>query len=111
MVDETRQRLFFALWPTDVIREEIVSTFNQSPQSRLKGKRVLSSNLHITLHFIGYVTQQQRDCLHQAARSVMAAPFNLELDRYGHFYRARVFWMGLTAQFTRSILMARCVFL
>lgn len=51
-------------------------------------------NLHMTLHFIGNVDGATRDCLHRAAQRITGEAFELQLDRYGHFYRARVFWMG-----------------
>ncbi len=94
MTDETRQRLFFALWPSDAIRETIVNRFEQTTQAHLNARRVIPANIHITLHFIGNVTQTQRDCLHQAASLIKADAFTLNLDRYGHFYQARVFWLG-----------------
>lgn len=94
MADDIKHRLFFALWPSDDVRNAIMFRFNQSPQAGLRAKQVVPDNLHITLHFIGNVTDQQRECLHLAAKSIKADPFTLELDRYGHFYKARVFWLG-----------------
>lgn len=52
------------------------------------------SNLHITLHFIGNVYKEKVDCLHEVAKNISAESFSLNLDCYGHFYKARVFWMG-----------------
>lgn len=95
MADDIKQhRVFFALWPSDDVRDAIVSRFSQSPQAAAKARQVVPHNLHVTLHFIGNVTQQQKDCLHQAACSLKADAFTLALDRYGHFYQARVFWLG-----------------
>jgi len=56
---------------------------------------MLSSNLHITLHFIGNVSGQQMSCLHQAAQTVSGTSFELTLDHYGYFKKPKVFWMGL----------------
>ncbi|HEY9051371.1 MAG TPA: RNA 2',3'-cyclic phosphodiesterase [Gammaproteobacteria bacterium] len=94
MVDDIKHRLFFALWPSNDIRDSIVARFSQSPQAGLRAKQVVTHNLHITLHFIGNVTDQQRQCLHLAAKSIKTESFTLQLDRYGHFYQARVFWLG-----------------
>ncbi len=91
-----KHRLFFALWPDDETRTLIVKTFKQAPQSRLKGRIINPANLHLTLHFIGNTTTEMLECLHQAAQTVTGKPFQLNFDRYGHFYRARVFWMGCT---------------
>lgn len=73
-----------------------MKTFKQAPQSRLKGRIINPDNLHLTLHFIGNATTETLDCLHQAAQTVTSTPFQLNFDRYGHFYKARVFWMGCT---------------
>ena len=51
-------------------------------------------NLHITLHFIGNVSEEKFDCLDQAAQAVKVEPFELVLDQYGYFYKAKTFWMG-----------------
>lgn len=94
MDKEKTRRIFFALWPDDDIRRRIVKTFEQSPQSKFHGRRMRPENIHITLHFIGNVADVKLDCLDQAAQTVSFKPFELVLDRYGHFYKARVLWMG-----------------
>ena len=89
-----QQRLFFALWPDDQVRQQMVAAFRQAPQFALAGRKMQPANLHMTLHFIGNVDTEKRDCLHQAAQTVRAKPCQLQLDRFGHFYQARVFWLG-----------------
>ncbi|MCW9056052.1 MAG: RNA 2',3'-cyclic phosphodiesterase, partial [Gammaproteobacteria bacterium] len=51
-------------------------------------------NLHITLHFIGNVSEEKLDCLDRVAQTVKVEPFELILGQYGHFYKAKIFWMG-----------------
>lgn len=51
-------------------------------------------NIHITLHFIGQAPEPVKDCLHAAAKSVVAKGFQLNLDSFGHFKKAKIFWMG-----------------
>jgi len=92
--DKKQHRLFFALWPGDEIRKQIVRAFAQTPQYNMPGRVMRPSNLHITLHFIGNVSSEQKDCLHQAAQTVKGEACTMRLDYYGHFYRARVFWLG-----------------
>jgi 2'-5' RNA ligase len=91
---EPGQRIFFALWPDDAVRRQIVDQFRHTPQSKTSARLMRKHNLHITLHFIGNVDAEQRGCMHQAAQQVRGEPFQLSLDRYGHFYRAKVFWLG-----------------
>ncbi len=88
-------RIFFALWPDDATRKQIVESFKQSSIDKKQGRIVSVDNLHITLHFIGNVNQLKMDCLHRAAQTVKADRFNIELDHYGYFNKPKVLWMGL----------------
>ena len=94
MIQTETHRLFFALWPSDEIREQIAQAFKRTPQSSMTGRRVAPSNYHITLHFIGNIRNEQQQCLHRAAQSMVTESFQLKLDKYGYFDKPRVFWMG-----------------
>ena len=49
--DKQSSRLFFALWPSEQVRQSIVDVF--SAVAIPENSRVLQSeNLHITLHFL-----------------------------------------------------------
>ena len=86
-------RLFFALWPTDQVRQSIVELISQLPQ-QINGRVIQPQNLHETLHFVGQVTESTKDCMHAAAQSVNAQTFQLNLDCFGHFPKAKIFWIG-----------------
>jgi len=88
------RRLFFALWPTDQIRSIITDKFSQL-QINPQGRVLRQHNLHMTLHFLGQVTDQQRCCMHDAALSVAEYSFQLQLDHFDQFPKAKVFWMGM----------------
>jgi len=88
-------RIFFALWPDDATRMQIVNSFKQLSIDKKQSHIVSLGNLHITLHFIGNVHQQKLDCLHRAAQTVKAGGFSLELDHYGYYNKPKVLWMGL----------------
>lgn len=111
-------RIFFALWPDDATRKQIVESFKQLSLDKKQGRIVSFDNLHITLHFIGNVNQQKLDCLHRAAQVVKADSFDLELDHYGYFNKPKVLWMGLkqtpqaleTLQQTLGASLAECEF-
>jgi len=97
------RRLFFALWPTEPVRKSIVEAALPVSQ-KIKGRIIQPHNLHITLHFIGQVSEDIKDCMHNAAHAVAGKSFHVDLDRFGHFPRAKVFWMGaqvLPAELTR----------
>ncbi len=86
-------RLFFALWPSDQVRHSIVELFSQLPQQK-KARVIQPQNLHITLHFVGSVTEENKDCMHAAAQAISSAPFEYNLDHFGYFSRAKILWMG-----------------
>ena len=86
-------RLFFALWPDEQTRQSVVDTFSQFPPP--KNARVLQPhNLHVTLHFIGQVTDETKHNMHLAAQKVNSKKFVIDLDCCGHFSKAKIFWMG-----------------
>ena len=89
---EPRQRLFFALWPDDRVRQAIDATSLVLLGKRLR--RVPAANLHLTLAFAGFVDQSMRECLEKAASGIEAEPFSLTIDHPGHWPRPRVFWIG-----------------
>ena len=90
---ETR-RIFFALWPDDKVRKAIIDTAGKATHANSKGRLMRGGNLHVTLHFIGRVSDEKLKCLNQAAQTLRFEPFELMLNRYGHFHAARIFWMG-----------------
>jgi len=87
------RRLFFALWPSDEIRQNIVKTFS-GLSLKGKGRAIQAGNLHVTLHFVGQVTEEVKDCMHRAAQSVDSHGFEFKLDCLGYFPRSKVMWMG-----------------
>ncbi len=82
-------RLFYALWPDDDIRSQLVAL-----QSKVNGRKVVPENLHMTLAFLG---QQSRDMLPALHQAIDELPFNtisLEIDRFGYFQKPQVAWAG-----------------
>lgn len=86
-------RLFFALWPSQQVRRSIVDAALPL-SSQLEGRVIRPQNLHITLHFIGQVTEETKRCMHTAAQSVSVGSFNVKLDHFGYFKRAKILWIG-----------------
>jgi 2'-5' RNA ligase len=87
------QRLFFALWPSDALRQEL----KRHCKHLLRhggGRPVAVENLHITLAFLGAVTAEQRACVEQAAAAIQLPRFTLVFDHAGHWPRPRVLWIA-----------------
>jgi len=86
---EETQRLFFALWPDDAVRERLVAASRQWSRHP-----VPEHNLHMTLVFLGDCTAAQRACYCAAAAGVAGAPFTLALNFLGGRARSGIQWLG-----------------
>ncbi len=89
------RRVFFALWPDESVRKQLNQAFQDSPYfSHTRGRRYKQHNLHITLHFLGNVTEDQLNCARQQAATIKATRFVLLMNHFGRFKRARVLWLA-----------------
>jgi 2'-5' RNA ligase len=84
-------RLFFALWPREDERDKLWAAIHAQ---RVRGRIVARENLHLTLRFLGQVTEQAYPEIVAAAGRVRAAPFTLILDTIGVWPKAGVQWFG-----------------
>jgi len=89
-------RLFFALWPDEAVRRGLERVGAELAR-RAQGKAVPAGKVHMTLAFLGEVTQDRFAALADAASRVAGKPFDLVLDEVGAFRSARVAWMGSSA--------------
>lgn len=88
-----QHRVFFALWPSDRVRDQINSAIQSSvklPAARL----VPRHNWHITLDFIGNVSDETLSCLSSHAANISLQPFEITLDRFDYWPKPRVAWLG-----------------
>ena len=91
-------RLFFALWPGEAVREASHQAAKDL-KLRMQPSGYLSSpaRYHITLLFLGdQVPADKEAAALQAASGVRAAPFDLRLDHAGSFRNPRQvpWWLG-----------------
>lgn len=81
-------RVFFALYPDNQIRDQLSNlTHRISEQNCVK-----PANLHLTLHFIGHTGDL--NCLIKQATEIRCNPFELCINQFGIFNRAKVLWAG-----------------
>ncbi len=88
-----KRRLFFACWPDATVREKIVHATTDIIIPN--GRRIQAENLHLTLSFIGDVTENMAECYASAAERVSTTPFSICLQSYGHFRKPKVFYMAV----------------
>jgi len=87
-----RRRVFFALWPDDTTRSAIVRATRNAV--RLCGGRpIAKERLHITVAFLGGVTEEQLATA-RAAAPVAVGAFDLTLDLLGVWPQSRVLWLA-----------------
>lgn len=88
------QRLFVAIELPDAIKDDIIAL-----RQELSGARwVHSSQLHLTLRFIGETDDQTAEAIKISLAATGGAPFQLAMSGVGHFPRRgepRILWVGM----------------
>ncbi|MGB2536335.1 RNA 2',3'-cyclic phosphodiesterase [Hafnia paralvei] len=91
-MSDTR-RLFFALpLPPKTQRALVKWRAEQFPPEA--GRPIAAANLHITLAFLGDVSEQKSLALQNMASRIKQPAFSLDLDDAGHWPGAGVVWLG-----------------
>jgi len=94
-VDAT-SRVFFALWP-DAGACAALDVLARNCAAQTGGRAPPAENLHLTLAFIGNVTEEGRARLLREIGPIAAAavpPFTMTLDRIGAFHKQGIAWAG-----------------
>lgn len=99
------RRLFFALWPTQRCREAMFKAA-RTLHKQTDGRLVNIENLHLTLAFVGSVTEQQQQCMQQVASNIHTPSFTIELSELGYWPKPRVAWIGCQQQPEGLLLLA-----
>ena len=87
-----RRRVFFALWPRETIRRELLRA-TRAAVRRSGGRSTPPGNLHITLAFLGPLTEADLATVVQAP-PIPSLEFTIEFDKLGYWPRSRVLWLG-----------------
>lgn len=91
------RRLFFALWPSDELRERIVSVTRASAGDR-GGRVIPPENLHVTLLFLGQVSPARFQSVQQAGDACANSPaFELSFERTEIWGRANLLCLATPA--------------
>lgn len=87
-----RRRMFYALWPDDATRSHIVRSTKEAV--RLSGGRPIAKDrLHLTVAFLGELTEEQLE-LARGAAPIPVGAFDLTLDLVGVWPQSRVLWLA-----------------
>ncbi|HHS84090.1 MAG TPA: RNA 2',3'-cyclic phosphodiesterase [Gammaproteobacteria bacterium] len=97
MPPDKRQRLFFALWPDEALRQQLIKRLSEQMFRSSGGRPVPPENFHITLRYLGSLSSEERQCAEHVADTVRAVSFQLVLDRTGYWRGPKVAWLGAGA--------------
>jgi len=87
-------RLFFALWPNEEIRTQLDKVAQQFKNEKFNLTK--KSNLHITLEFLGEVSEEDQKEIINKANKLHSESFDLELTRVGWWCKPAILWIGTT---------------
>ncbi|MCZ6802972.1 MAG: RNA 2',3'-cyclic phosphodiesterase [Proteobacteria bacterium] len=87
-------RLFFALWPSEEIRTQLYNVAQQFKNEKFNLTK--KSNLHITLAFLGEVSDEDQQELQIKISKLNSEPFEFELTRAGWWSKPAILWIGTT---------------
>ena len=87
------QRLFFALWPSAEIRQQLTA-ITQATVRYSDGRCTHENNLHITLRFLGSVSEDKLICIEDVASEITVKPFELVLDQLVFKKRQKMIWLA-----------------
>ena len=93
--ETSAKRLFFALWPDDVLRQKFYALGGELLCDH-RGRCLPPENLHLTLAFLGYVDAERQVCLERMASAIRSPAFTLTLDQVGFWPRKGILWAGGT---------------
>ncbi|MDD4914234.1 MAG: RNA 2',3'-cyclic phosphodiesterase [Methylococcales bacterium] len=79
------KRLFFALWPNQVIRRQCSRIMARLPEAELRP--VAASNLHVTLLFLGGVNAGQQAAIAADAASLAVSPMRLTFNGLSYWQK------------------------
>ncbi len=85
-------RLFFALWPDNKTQSSFYHVARQFKDDKIR--LVKKSNLHITLEFLGEVSEYDQRQLIDQANLIKAEPFEIKLSNVGWWRKPGVLWIG-----------------
>ena len=89
-----RRRVFFALWPPETVRWDLLRS-TRAAVRRSGGPGTPAGNLHITLAFLGPLTEADLATVVRVP-PIPSTAFTIELDKLGYWSRSRVLWLGAT---------------
>ncbi len=84
-------RRFFALWPDQTVRERLM---REARRTERQGNLHHPDDLHMTLVFLGQISDGQLRGIEAVADAIRGKAFTLQIDALGYWSRPRILWAG-----------------
>jgi 2'-5' RNA ligase len=91
----TAERLFFALWPDDGLRHELAQRLPPLAAA-VSGRAQRPDQWHVTLEFLGDVTNERQPAAWEAADRVAVDAFDVVFDALDHWRHPQVYCLAAT---------------
>jgi RNA 2',3'-cyclic 3'-phosphodiesterase len=82
-------RYFFALWPEESVREGLMALARRTAR---RGSVHHPADLHMTLVFLGQISDDQLPGIEAVADAIRGKAFTLQIDGLGYWSRPRILW-------------------
>ncbi|MGI6140420.1 MAG: RNA 2',3'-cyclic phosphodiesterase [Caldicoprobacterales bacterium] len=91
-------RLFIAINFNDDIKNNIMEIIERIKQYAVQGRFVNKEHMHLTLEFLGEISEERVEDIISAMKQISASPFVISLSELGHFKRkdGNIYWLGIT---------------
>ena len=94
-------RAFISIELSEKVKEELVKIQEKIREENiLKGKFIEKENLHLTLKFLGDISEREVNMVKEALEGIRLKKFKTKLDKIGFFSPSfvKVIWVGLSGQ-------------
>lgn len=88
-----KARVFFALWPDEQAAQQLYRVAMERIQ-KYAGRAMRQDTLHLTLAFLGELSDERLVAARAVADEVMGLSFRMRLDRLGYWSHNRILWAG-----------------
>src|SRR4029079_13818391 len=99
-IDENVMRLFIGIELPENVREGLAEVQRELRPVSAAARWVATESAHLTLKFLGEITEQRAEEVHQALTVLTWKPFQITVKGIGFFpgtRSPRVFWAGIQA--------------
>jgi len=94
---QNQRRIFFALWPEQEVRNTLQNNIKTDVTHFIKSNQVRQvpiHNWHLTLAFVGNVSEEIFACCLDQGSCVTAKAFSVTLNTFDYFARPQIVWLG-----------------